>query len=150
MNVLAENRKAYFDYEILETFHAGMVLIGQEVKSIKAGRISLAGAYVVFRGDELYLIGAKVSPWQPKNAPRYDPERSRKLLLRKKELNYLVGKVREKGLTLIPLKVYSISGGKLKLEFVLGKGKRRRDKREIIKKREVEREIQRALRSNDF
>ena len=103
MGILAENRKARFNYEILETSQAGLVLNGQEVKSIKSGRINLAGSYAVFRGGELFLVGANVPPYQPKNAPaNYNPERSRKLLLHKKELRYLTGKVKERGLTLIP------------------------------------------------
>lgn len=147
MKILAENKKAYFDYEVLEKLEAGIVLIGQEVKSIKLGRMNLAGSYVVLRNQELFLIGAKVPPYQPKNAPPdYNPERSRKLLLRKSEIKHLIGKVKEKGLTLIPLKVYT-KGDKIKLEFAAAKGKKKADKREIIKKREADREIQRALKS---
>jgi SsrA-binding protein len=147
MKVLAENKKAYFDYELLEKFKAGIALIGQEVKSIKLGRMNLAGSYVVLRGEEVFLIGAKIPPYQPKNAPPdYNPERSRKLLLRKLEINHLIGKVKEKGLTLIPLKVYT-KGDKIKLEFATAKGKRKSDKREIIKKREADREIRRELKS---
>ena len=147
MKILAENKKAYFNYELLEKLEAGIVLIGQEVKSIKLGRMNLAGSYVVLRNQELFLIGAKVPPYQPKNAPPdYNPERSRKLLLRKSETKHLIGKVREKGLTLMPLKVYT-KGDKIKLEFAAAKGKKKADKREIIKKRESDREIQRALKS---
>ncbi len=147
MRIFTENRKAYFNYEILEKFEAGLVLLGTEVKSIKSGRINLAGSYVVFRGPnpELFLIGAKVPAYQPKNAPvDYNSERPRKLLLNKKEINYLVGKAKERGLALIPLKVYE-KGGKLKLEFGIGKGKKKFDKRENIKKREIDREINREL-----
>ena len=151
MRIFAENRKAYFNYEILEKFEAGLVLLGTEVKSIKSGRINLAGSYVVFRGPfkgghpELFLIGAKVPAYQPKNAPTdYNSERPRKLLLNKKEINYLVGKAKERGLALIPLKVYE-KGGKLKLEFGIGKGKKKFDKREKIKKREIDREVNREL-----
>ena len=146
METYADNRKARFDYEILEKFQAGLVLNGQEVKSIKSGRIQLAGSYVVARGEELFLLGATIPPYQPNNAPRdYNPERSRKLLLNKKEITYLLGKVKERGLTLVPLKVYSIKA-KIKLEFGLGKGKREYDKREKIKKRDTDREIERALK----
>jgi len=145
MKVFAENRKAYFNYEILEKFEAGMVLTGQEVKSIKSGRINLAGSYVVLKNSEVYLIGANVPPYQPQNAPTdYDPSQSRKLLLNKKEINYLIGKSAERGLTLVPLKVYT-KNRRIKLEFGLGKGKKKFDKRETIKKREVEREIERYL-----
>jgi len=147
MKILSENKKAYFDYEVLEKFEAGIVLIGQEVKSIKAGRINLAGSYVVPRDSEFFLINAKIPPYQPKNVPEsYDPLHSRKLLLKKKEIDYLIGEVRQKGLTLVPLKVYT-KRGKIKLEFGVAKGLKKADKREIIKKREVEREIKRELKS---
>lgn len=154
MKVLAENRKAKFDYEILEKFEAGMVLLGQEVKAIKIGRMSLKGSYVVFKGSargrgmpELYLIGANIPPYQPKNAlPDYDPERARKLLLNKTEIKHLLGKTKEKGLTLIPLKVYT-KYAKIKLEFGIGKGKKRPDKREQIKKRDTDRIIERELKA---
>lgn len=146
MKSLAENRKAYYDYEILETYEAGIVLNGQEVKSIKTGHINLKGAYVVFKNEELFLIGANIPPYQPKNAPKdYNPERSRKLLLTKAEIKSLVGKIKQKGLTLIPLKVYT-KNAKIKLLFGIGKGKKEIDKREKIKKREFEREKKSLLR----
>lgn len=146
MAVLAENKKAYYDYEVLETYEAGMILIGQEVKAIKTGHISLKGSYVVFKTEELFLIGANIPPYQPKNAPTdYQPERSRKLLLTKSEIRSLIGKTRQKGLTLVPLKVYT-KKGKIKLLFALAKGKKEFDKREKIKKREIEREKQSFFR----
>jgi SsrA-binding protein len=146
MKLLAKNKKAYFNYQILENFEAGISLIGQEVKSIKSGRINLAGSYVVLKGEEVYLIGANIPPYQPKNAPPdYNSERSRKLLLKKSEIKYLIGKVKEKGLTLVPLKVYT-KRGKIKLEFGVAKGKKKADKRELIKKREAEREMKREIR----
>ncbi|MCH7552287.1 SsrA-binding protein SmpB [Patescibacteria group bacterium] len=146
MATYADNRKARFNYEILEKFQAGLVLNGQEVKSIKSGRIQLAGSYVVARGEELFLVGATIPPYQPNNAPRdYNPERSKKLLLNKKEITYLLGKVKERGLTLVPLRVYSMKA-KIKLEFGLGKGKREFDKREKIKKRDAGRDMERALK----
>lgn len=147
MKILAENRKARFDYEILEKFEAGMVLIGQEVKSIKLGRMSLKGSYVILREEEPYLIGANIPPYQPKNAPPdYEAERSRKLLLTKSEIKHLIGKTKQKGLTLVPLRVYT-KRGKIKLEFGIGKGRKKADKRELIKKREAERELERELKS---
>ncbi len=148
MKVLAENKKAYFNYEILEKFEAGISLIGQEVKSIKLGHINLAGSYVIIdKNSEVFWIGAKVPPYQPNNAPAdYNPERSRKLLLKKKEINYLIGKSRQRGLTLIPLKVYT-KNAKIKLEFGIGKGKKEIDKREIIKKRETDKDIERELKA---
>ncbi|MFH1462685.1 MAG: SsrA-binding protein SmpB [bacterium] len=145
MASLAENKKAYFNYEILEKFEAGVVLIGQEVKAIKSGRINLAGSYVVLREEEVYLVGANIPPYQPKNAPSdYNAERSRKLLLRKLEIKHLIGKTQQKGLTLVPLKVYT-KKGKIKIEFGLAKGKKKADKRESIKKRESDRNIKQEL-----
>jgi len=145
MKIFAENKKARFNYNILEKFEAGMVLIGQEVKSIKLGRIVLDASYVVFKGEEPYLIGAKIPAYQPKNAPAdYNPEQSRKLLLSKSEIKYLIGKTSQKGLTLVPLKVYT-NGAKIKLEFGLAKGKKKFDKREVIKKREINREVAREF-----
>ena len=147
MKIFAENKKAYFNYEILEKFEAGMSLIGQEVKSIRMNRLNLTGSYVIVdKNSEVFLVGANIPPYQPKNMPgNYDPQRSRKLLLRKKEIQYLVGKSRQSGLTLIPLKVYT-NDGKIKLEFGLAKGKKQFDKREAIGKRELNREIQRELK----
>ena len=146
MKPLAENKKAYFNYEILDRFQAGISLIGQEVKSIKSGRINLAGSFVVLRGEEAYLVGANVPAYQPKNAPRdYDPERSRKLLLRKAEIKKLIGKCKERGLTLVPLRVYAIKG-RIKIEFGVAKGRKKINKRELIRKRETEREIEKQLK----
>ncbi len=152
MKVLTKSKKAYFDYQILKEFEAGMVLNGQEVKSIKLGRMSLKGSYVVLKGSgrtalpEPYLIGAYVPPYQPKNAPKdYNPERSIKLLLKKSEIKYLIGKIKEKGLTLIPLKVY-LKNVRIKLIFGIARGKKKTDKRETIKKRDAEREIRKALK----
>ena len=153
MKVLTENKKAYFNYEILEKFEAGISLIGQEVKAIKTRGVNLAGTYVVLKGPtkdgypEVFWIGAKIFPYQPRNAPPdYNKERSRKLLLRKSEIKYLIGKSRQRGLTFIPLKIYTTRSGKIKLEFAIAKGKKKFDKRESIKKREVEKEIQRELK----
>jgi SsrA-binding protein len=147
MKVLSENKKAYFNYQVLEKYEAGIALNGQEVKSIKLGRMSLTGSYVVIRNNEVYLLGAKVPPYQPKNAPPdYDPQRTRKLLLRKNEIEYLFGKSQQKGLTMVPLKVYT-NNGKIKVEFGLGKGKKVFDKRETIKKRETEKEMRRELKT---
>ena len=145
MKVFAENKKAYFNYQILEKFEAGIVLIGHEVKSIKLGRMNLAGSYVVIREKEVFLIGCYIPPYQPRNTPLgYNPERSRKLLLKKSEIKYLIGKSKQKSLTLVPLKVYT-KNRNIKLEFGVGKGKRKADKRESIKKRETDRKIKKAL-----
>lgn len=146
MTTLAINRRVKYDYEILDTFEAGLVLQGHEVKSIKTGRVSLQGSFVTIKDEEAFLTNANIPPYQPKNTPAdYNPTQSRKLLLHKKEINSLIGKIRQKGLTLVPLRVYT-KGGRIKLEFGLAKGKKKTDKREVIKKRETEREISRALK----
>ena len=143
---LAENRKALYDYEILETYEAGLKLFGHEVKAIKAGHISLKGSYVVIKDQEAFLINSLISPYQEKNTPDdYDKYRSRKLLLRKKEIQSLIGKSKQKRLTLIPIKIYT-KKNLIKLEFGIGKGKREIDKRQKIKKREFEIEKQREFR----
>ena len=144
--MFAENKKAYFKYKILEKIEAGIALIGQEVKSIKLGRINLTGSYVVVKNEEIYLIGCNVPAYQPKNAPKdYNSERSKKLLLKKSEIKQLIGKTQQKGLTLIPLKVYA-KKGIIKIEFGIVKVLKKVDKREKIKKKDVERTIQRTLR----
>jgi SsrA-binding protein len=145
MNVLTQNKKAYFDYQILEKFEAGVVLIGQEVKSMKNGKASLKGAYVVPKDNELYLIGCHVPAYQPKNAVDYDPERSRKLLLTKKEICLLIEKTKEKGLTLIPLRVYT-KKSLVKVEIGVAKGKRKFDKRQLIKKRDIDARLRASLK----
>jgi SsrA-binding protein len=145
MNVLTQNKKAYFDYQILEKFEAGVVLIGQEVKSMKNGKASLKGAYVVPKDNELYLIGCHVPAYQPKNAVNYDPERSRKLLLTKKEICLLIEKTKEKGLTLIPLRVYT-KKSLVKVEIGVAKGKRKFDKRQLIKKRDIDARLRASLK----
>lgn len=146
MATYANNPKAHFDYHILETLEAGLVLAGHEVKSIKAGRCSIKGAYVKIVGGEAWLLGATVSPYQAGNVPpNYDQRRSRKLLFKKKELNYLIGKSQEKGLTLVPLKLYN-KNGLIKLEAGIGRGKKKADKREKIVERETQRKIERTLK----
>ena len=123
-----------------------MVLAGHEVKSIRAGRCSIKGAYVKITGGEAWLLGATVSPYQPGNVPPgYDQQRSRKLLFKKKELNYLTGKSQEKGLTLVPVRLYN-KNGLIKLEIGVGQGKKKTDKREKIIEREAQRKIERALK----
>ncbi len=147
------NDKVRFDYEILETFTAGLVLSGPEVKSIRTGKISIKGSYVkIFPArrpgggnNEAYLVGATIAPYQPGNVPKdYDDQRTRKLLLKKSELKYLVGKADERGLTLVPLKIFD-AHGLLKLNLGIARGKKKYDKRETIKKRNVKRDMARAL-----
>lgn len=149
MATLAVNKRARFDYQILETFEAGLVLAGYEVKSIKTGHISLQGAFVIIKDDEAFLLNAFVPPYQPKNTPLdYDPSRTRKLLLHKSEIKALIGKSKQQGLTLAPLRVYT-KHGKIKLEFGLAKGKKKIDKRQQIAKREAKRKIDRAIREKE-
>lgn len=147
MKPYAENRKAWHDYEILESFEAGIELEGFEVPSIRRGQVSLAGAYAIIRGGEAYLTNATVTPIQTKNVlPSYDPMRPRKLLLSKKQLQYLIGKEHQNGLTLVPLKMYN-KGRKIKVEIALVRGKQQRDKRESLKKRAVDIDLGRSLRN---
>lgn len=147
MSVFAKNDKAFFNYNILETFEAGLILKGHEVKSIKQGKISIKGSYVKIIEGEPFLIGALVPPYQPSNVPKdYDPQRTRKLLLKKSELKYLIGKT-SAGLTLVPLKIFS-KNNLIKIEIALGRRKKKYDKREIIKKREIQKQIQRKLKKS--
>ena len=149
VKIISENKKAYFNYEVLEKFEAGISLFGQEVKSLKIYGVNLAANYVILKDGEVFWVGANIAPYQPGNTPAsYNPERSRKLLLKKSEIKYLIGKSNQKGLTFIPLRIYT-KNGKIKLEFAIVKGKKQFDKRELIKKREVEREIKRALKGGD-
>ncbi len=146
MPVYGENKKARFDYDILEKIEAGLVLTGQEVKSVRGGHVSLKGGFVTFHDSDAYLINVHIPKYSFAGAlPGYNPERSRKLLLKKKEINYLRGKAQEQGLTIVPLSVYD-SASHVKMQIGIGKGKKKWDKRESIKKREVKREIQRKTR----
>jgi SsrA-binding protein len=145
MKTLIQNRRAKFDYEITETFESGIVLLGKEVKSIKNGQARLDGSYAFIGNGEMTILNMYISPYQPKNTMgAVEPDRSRKLLLRKKEINYLIGKLKEKRFALVPLKVY-LKKGKIKLELGLGRGKTKIDKRETIKKREAKREMSRRF-----
>lgn len=144
---LVENKKAYFNYEILEDYEAGIELLGREVKAIKTGQGSLDGSFVSVRGGEVFLLGAFIPPYQPGNqANNYDPHRARRLLLTKKEINELTGKEKEKGLTLVPISMYN-KANHIKLKLGIGRGKKKFDKRATIKKRDVEREIGRTLKN---
>ncbi|MDP2641800.1 MAG: SsrA-binding protein SmpB, partial [bacterium] len=143
MTTFANNSKALFDYEVLERFTAGIELSGTEVKSVRMGKISLRGAFVAVRGDEAFLVGADIPAYQPKNAPTdYDALRARRLLVTKAEVEELRDAEGTKGLTIIPLSVYN-KGRFLKLDIAIARGKKKWDKREAIKKRDVEREIKR-------
>lgn len=143
MKTFAENKRAHFDFEIIEKFAAGILLTGHETKSIKAGRVQITGAHAIFRNQEAFLVGMEIPSFQPKNSPiDYDSGRTRKLLLKRDEIRRLIGKINE-GLTAIPLRVFA-SRGLLKIEIALGRGRKIHDRRELIKKREVEKEIRRA------
>jgi len=142
----AENRKARFDYEILDKYEAGLELLGTEVKSVRGGVMSLEGAFVIIRGGEAFLINANIPPYQVKNAPKdYDPLRNRKVLLTKKEIGELAGSGKNKSLTIVPMSVYN-KGRKIKLAIAFVKGKKKFDKRETIKKRDTDRELRRSLK----
>lgn len=148
MPTLAFNKRANFDYEIGDKYEAGLVLTGQEVKSVKMSHISLKESFVTVKGTELYLTNAHITPYKHAGELKnYDPTRPRKLLLKKSEIKHLTGKVRIQGLTLVPIRVYT-KKRLLKLEFGVGKGKKKHDKRETISKREVERNIRRELKNS--
>ncbi len=141
------NRRAGFDYEIEEIYKAGLVLLGQEVKSVKNGQVSLKESFVTIHGHDLYLTNARIAPYaQAGNAASYDPIRPRKLLLRKNEIKHLIGKVRTLGLTLVPIRLYT-KKRLIKLEFGLGKGKKKYDKRQKIAKRDDDRKMRQALKN---
>ncbi|MEK7611908.1 MAG: SsrA-binding protein SmpB [Patescibacteria group bacterium] len=146
MNTLSENKRARFDYEVLDTYEAGIELKGFEVKSVKNGRMNLAGTFVVPKGNELYLLNADISPYQANNTPKdYDSKRSRRILLKHAEIKELIGKITSTSLTLVPLRVYN-KGRLVKVEIALVKPKKKYDKRETTKKREAKRMIGRTLK----
>jgi len=148
MKVITDNKKAVFDYEILETYHAGMVLFGFEAKAVMAGRASLKGAFVIIRGNEAFLINASIAPYQPKNTPNtYEHDRTRKLLLKKQEIAALTGKTAQKGLTLIPLALYT-ERRKIKLQFALSRHKKSFEKRDLIKKKEFKRHKDKVMKGD--
>ena len=145
MQDLAVNRTASYDYEILDTFEAGIELFGFEVKAVKTGHINLTGSFAIIRNGQAILLNATIPPFQPKNAPKnYEPTRTRRLLLHKKEIRELLGKTSQKGLTIVPLKVYN-KKGRVKILIGLARNKQKRDKRETIKKRDATREARRTL-----
>ncbi len=141
-----ENKKAYFNYEILTKIEAGIELLGFEVKSVRKGQTNLEGAHITIRGNEAFIVGMSIPPYQPNNTPKeYDPLRNRKLLLQKSEILTLEKESEQKGLTIVPLSVYN-KGSKIKLEIAIVKGKKKFDKRETIKKRDTDREIRREIK----
>lgn len=145
MTQLSENKKAFFNYEILDKYEAGIELKGFEVKAAKTGRVNLTGSYVLIKNNQAWLINADIPPYQPANTPiSYDPKRTRRLLLHVIEIKELIGKAKEKNLTIVPLKLYN-KNGKVKLEIGLGRGRKKSDKRELIKKRIAKREMRNIL-----
>lgn len=143
---IAVNRKARFEYDIVETIEAGIVLVGTEVKSIRQKRVSIQEAYATVKRGEMYLIGSNIAPYEMGNRYNHEPDRERKLLLHRQEIKRLTGKLKERGFTLVPLKMY-LKNGKVKVLLGLGKGKTRYDKRKAIQKRDLDREIQRELKN---
>lgn len=141
MKTVAVNKSAAHDYLILETFEAGMALVGSEVKSVRAGRISLKESYAEVRSGEVFLVKAHISPYEAANIFNHDPLRDRKLLLHRREIKRLTGKTQERGLTLVPTRVFINDRGRIKAEIALARGKREYEKREALKKRDVDREI---------
>lgn len=146
IKVVSTNKKARFEYFILETFEAGLVLKGTEIKSVRNGQISLQEAYVRTNGSEIWLVGAHVAPYEHASAYQHDPKRERKLLMHKKEIRKIWDEVRIKGMTIVPIRVY-LKAGKAKLEIGLAKGKKQYDKRESIKQKDIERENSRKDRN---
>jgi SsrA-binding protein len=147
MTTYLSHKKAHFDYEVLKTYEAGIVLLGHEVKSLRASRGKLEGAFVIIRGSEAFVVGLNINLYQPKNMlKKHDPELPRKLLLSKKELAEIELQTETQGLTAIPLKVYN-SGQHIKLEIAVVKGKKLHDKRQSIQARDVKRDIERTLKS---
>lgn len=147
---IAVNKKAFHDYEVVETFEAGIVLTGTEVKSLRENKASLRDAFATIRGGEVWLHNVHIAPYSHGNRSNPDPDRTRKLLLHRNEIRYLIGKTKEKGLTLIPLKLYFSPAGLVKVELALARGKRLHDKREAIAEREHKREVERALKDRTF
>ena len=144
---LAHNKKAHFNYEILDTYEAGVELLGFEVKSVRKGQARLEGSYAIIRGGEVYLVGCHIPPYQAGNtAPTYDPDQTRKLLLSKKQIAEINKEVESRGLTIVPISMYN-KGRFIKVELGLGKGKKLHDKRETIKKRDTNREIRREMKA---
>ncbi len=144
--LVASNRKAFHDYFILEKLEAGIVLLGTEVKSIREGRVNLKDSYALVKDGEPFLINCHISPYSPGNRENHDPTRTRKLLLHAKEIRKLIGKTQEKGLTLVPLRVY-LTRGRVKVELGIARGKKEYDKRETERRKEADRETRAAIKS---
>ncbi len=148
IKVVATNRKARHDYHIEDCYEAGLVLTGTEIKSIRAGRVSLREGYIQCHDDELWLVNVHIAPYDPAGRSGHDPRRSRKLLLHRREINRLVSRVQERGYTIVPLRMY-LKGGRAKVEIALARGKRKYDKREAIARRDAEREMRREWKRRE-
>ncbi|UCE23028.1 MAG: SsrA-binding protein SmpB [Candidatus Aminicenantes bacterium] len=146
MRIIATNKKANYNYEILERIEAGISLLGTEVKSIRDGKISLKESYAEIKRNEVFLVNCHISPYEPASRFNHDPRRERKLLLHRREIKRLIGKIQEKGLTLVPTKVFFNEKGKVKVEVSLGKGKKAYEKREAIRERDRKRELRAELK----
>jgi SsrA-binding protein len=142
---IALNRRARHDYTIDETFEAGLVLTGTEIKSVRAGKVNLSNAYARIERDEAWLIGADIAPWAQGNRYNHEPKRSRKLLLRRSEIDQLLGRAKAKGQTIVPLRLYITGKGRAKIELALARGKQLHDRRRDIADREARRDIAREL-----
>jgi SsrA-binding protein len=143
---LATNRKAYHDYHIEETYEAGIALTGTEIKSVRAGSVNLRDSYAQVKNGEVWLLNTHIAPYEPASRQNVDPYRDRKLLLHRREIHRLYGRVQEKGYTLVPLRMY-LKKNRVKVEIGLARGKRQYDKRDAISKREAAREMERALKA---
>ncbi len=144
IKIIAKNRKAYHDYHILDTYEAGIALKGSEIKSIRAAQVSLKDGYATIVDNEIWLMNVHIAPYNQANRENHEPRRTRKLLLHRREINRLLGKLQEKGLTLIPLKMY-LSNNRAKVELGLARGKKQYDKRAALKEKESRRQISGAL-----
>ncbi len=143
---ITENKKAYRNYEITDTFEAGLVLLGTEVKSMRSGGVNLKESYAKIVNGELFLVGCHIAPYSHGNMMNHDPERPRKLLMKKREIQRLIGKITERGFTVVPLKMYFNDRGLAKVQLGLGKGRTHSDKRAVIRERDVKRELEREMR----
>jgi SsrA-binding protein len=146
MKIVASNRKAYHNYEIVESLEAGIALRGSEVKSIRGGRVSLKDSYAEIRNGEVFLLHMNISPYEQANIFNHDPLREKKLLLHRQQIKRLIGKIREKSYTLVPTKVMFNEKGRVKVEISLAKGKRTYEKKRAIKERELDREVRAVLK----
>ncbi|MCL5126349.1 MAG: SsrA-binding protein SmpB [Deltaproteobacteria bacterium] len=145
IKIICKNRKAHFNFEVEDTFECGIVLLGSEVKSLRSGKANLSDSYGKVRNNEIFLVDAHISPYMQANRLNHDPLRERKLLLHKREIRRLAGKIAERGFSLIPLKMY-FKNGKIKIEMALARGKKIYDKRESIKRKDQRRELERLLK----